>query len=121
MVNLGGPEAFSLGAHGVGCVGGDAVVVRLEGGFHTFEHPVSVLGLVVVVGEENVGEIDRAARDVNRLECVDKGLVEAFDVVVVGRANNGGEGRLVLRGEIFCVIGGGHGSDNKGNEEGLQW
>ena len=50
-----------------------------------------MLGLVVVAREENVGEIDRAARDVDRLECVDKGLFEAFDVVVVGGANNRGK------------------------------
>ena len=96
-LNIGGPEVFSLGAHGVGCVSGDAVVVRLEGGFHTFESPVPVLGLVIVFGEENVGEIDCAAWDIDRLGCVDEGLVEAFEVVVVGRANNGGEGCLGLR------------------------
>ena len=120
-LDLGGPEAFSLGAHGVGRVDGDGVVVRLERGFHTFERPVPVLGCVVVVGEENVGEIHRAAWDVDQLECVDEGLVEAFDVVVVGRANNGGKGRLGLREELFCVLGCGHGSDNEGDKDGVQW
>ena len=33
-IDIGGPEAFGLGADGIGCVVGDAVVVRLEGGFH---------------------------------------------------------------------------------------
>ena len=74
-----------------------------------------------VVQEENVREIDRAARDVDQLECVDKGLVEAFDVFVVGRADNGGEGRLGLCEEIFLVLRGGHGSDDEGDEEGAQW
>ena len=53
--------------------------------------------------------------DVNQLECIDEGLVEAFDVVFVGRAVKGGEGRLGLREEIFCVLGGSHGSDGKGD------
>ena len=72
---------------------------------------------MIVVREENVGEIDRAARDVDQLECVDERLVEAFDVVVVWRANDGGDGRLGLREEIFCVLRGCHGSDSKGDEE----
>ena len=120
-LNFGGPEAFSLGAHRVGCVDGDAVVVRLEGSFHTFGRPVPVLGLVVVVGEENVGEIDRAARDFIWLECVEEVLIEAFDIVVVGRADNGGESCLVLREELFRILWGDHGSDDEGDKEGAQW
>ena len=64
-LNLGGPEAFGIGADGVGCVAGDAVVVRLEGGFHLAERPPHMLDLVVVVGEEDIGEFDLAAWDVN--------------------------------------------------------
>ena len=45
------------------------------------------------------------------MECVDERLVEALDVVIVRRANNGGEGRLGLCKEIFCALGGSHGSD----------
>ena len=48
------------------------------------------------------------------MECVDKRLVEVLDVVVVRRANDGGEGRLGLREEIFRVLGGSHGYDGKG-------
>ena len=59
--------------------------------------------------------------DVDQLECIDEGLVEAFDVVFVGRAVKGGEGRLGLREEIFRVLMGGHGSDDKGEEDGAQW
>ena len=82
-LNIGGPEAFSLGAHSVGCVGSNAIVVRLEGDHYAFKLPVPVLGFVIIAREENIGEIDRSAQDVDRLECVDKGLVEAFDFVVV--------------------------------------
>ena len=48
------------------------------------------------------------------MECVDKRLVEALDVLVVWRADDGGEGRLGLRKEISCVLGGSNGSDGKG-------
>ena len=120
-LNLGGHEEFSLGTHGIGRIVRDDVVVRLEGGFHTSKRPVPVLGLVVVVQEENVGAINLSARDVNQLECVDVGLGEAFDVVVVGRTDNRGEGSLGLREEIFRILGGGHGSGDGGDEEGVQW
>ena len=53
--------------------------------------PPRVLVFVIVVGEEDVGEVDLAARDVDRLESIDKGFVEPLDVVVVGRANDGGK------------------------------
>ena len=58
--------------------------------------------------------MDRAARDVDRLEYIDELLVEAFDIVIVQRADNGGEGPLGLCEGIFCVLGGIHGSDGKG-------
>ena len=105
-LDIGGPEAFGLGADGVGRVAGDAVVMGLEGGFHVVERPPRVLGLVVVVVEEDIGEVELAAWDVDRLEGVDKGFAEALDLVVVGRTDDGGEGRLGLREEIFCALGG---------------
>ena len=51
------------------------------------------------------------------MECIDERLVEAFDVVVVWRSDNGGEGRLFLREEIFYVFGGSHDSDGENEEE----
>ena len=58
-----------------------------------------MIGFVLVVGEEDIGEVEFSAWDVNRLEGVDEGLVEALDVVAIGRAENAGEGRLGLRKE----------------------
>ena len=75
-----------------------------------------MLGPVVIVREDNDGEIDRAAQDVDQLECIYEGFVEAFDIVILGCAENGGKGRLGLRQEIFCVLGGGRGSDDEGNK-----
>ena len=49
-LDLGGLEALGLGADGVSRVGGDAVVVRLERGFHLVERPSHVLVFVIVVG-----------------------------------------------------------------------
>ena len=118
---LGGPEVFGLGAYGVVRVDGDAVVVCLEGGLHAFERRVPVFILLIVVREDNVGDINRATRDINRLECVDERLVEAFDVVVVLRADDGGKGRLGICEEIFRFLRVGHGSDGEGYEEGAQW
>ena len=66
---------------------------------------------MIAVGEEDVGEVNFPARDVDRLESVDGGLVEAIDVVVVGCADDGGKGRLGFREEIFCVLGGGRCAD----------
>ena len=117
-LDLGGPEAFGLGEDGFGRVGGDVVVIRLEGGFHSVERPPRVLVFVIVVGEEDIGEVNLAAWDVNRLEDVDEGLIEAINVVVVGSADDGGEGRLEFREEIFCVLGGGHCADDE--EAGVQ-
>ena len=54
-LNIGGLEAFGLGADGVGRVGGDAVVIILEGGFHLVERPPRVLVLAIVVGEKDIG------------------------------------------------------------------
>ena len=34
MLDLGGPEAFGLGADGIGRVTCNSVVIRLEGGLH---------------------------------------------------------------------------------------
>ena len=68
---------------------------------------------MIVVGEEDVGEANLAAQDVNKLESVDEGLVELLDVVVVGRADDRGEGRLSFCEEIFSVLGGGHCADDK--------
>ena len=47
-----------------------------------------MLDLVVVVGEEDIGEVDLAVWDVNQLEGVDEGFIEALDVVVVGRVDD---------------------------------
>ena len=60
-LDLGGPEAFRLGADGVGRVSGDVVVIKIEGGFHLVKRPPRVLVIVIVVGEENIGEVDLAA------------------------------------------------------------
>ena len=73
-----------------------------------------MFSLVIVVQEENVGEIDRAARDVDRMECVDKRLVDVFDVIVLWRVDDGGERRMGLREETFCFLWGSHVSDSKG-------
>ena len=78
-----------------------------------------MLGLVVVAGDEDIVEVDLANWDVDQLEGVDKGLVEALDFVIVGRTNDGGEGCLGLREEIFCILGDGHGADDKEGEQGL--
>ena len=56
QLNFGRPEAFSLGLYGVVCVGGDAVVVCLEGDLHAFERLVAaVFRLVIFVRNEDVG------------------------------------------------------------------
>ena len=47
--NLGGPETLGIGAYGVICVGGDALVLCLEGDLHAFERLVLVFSLVIVV------------------------------------------------------------------------
>ena len=54
------------------------------------------------------------------MEGVDKGLVEALDVFIVGRDDNGGEGCLGLREEIFRIFRGGHGADNEEGAQGLE-
>ena len=74
-----------------------------------------MLLLVFLVREEDFIQVDRAARDVDRLQSVDERLVEALDVVVVWRTDNRGKGRLGLREEIFSVLGGGHGFDREGS------
>ena len=54
--DFGRPEVFALGSYGVVCVGGDAVVVCLEGDLYAFERLVAaVFRLVVVIRKENVG------------------------------------------------------------------
>ena len=53
------------------------------------------------------------------MEGVDKGLVETIDVVVVGRADYGGEGHLGLREENFRILGGGNGADDEEGAQGL--
>ena len=60
-LDLGGPEAFGLGMEGVGRFDGDAVVVRLEEGFHLVKRPPRVLVFVIDVGEEDVEEVNLAA------------------------------------------------------------
>ena len=89
-LDLGGPEALGLGADGVGRVGGDVVGLRLDRGFHLVKRPPRVLVFVILVREEDVGEVDLAARDVDRLTSVDEGFVEPLGFVVVGRADDGG-------------------------------
>ena len=76
---------------------------------------------MVVVGEEDIGDVDLAAWDVDRLKGVDEGLVEALDIVVVGRADDGGEGCLGLRKEIFRILVGAHGDNKKKGAQGLAW
>ena len=76
---------------------------------------------MIAVGEEDAGEVDFAAWDVDQLEGVDKGLVEALDIVVVGRDEDGGEGCLGFREGIFCVLGGGHCADDEAGAQGLAW
>ena len=73
-----------------------------------------MLRLVVLVREEDVRQDDRAAGDIDRFQGVDERPVEALDVVVVRRSDDGGEGRLGLRKEIFGVLGGGHVFDCEG-------
>ena len=74
---------------------------------------------MVVFREEDIGEVDLTAWEVDRLEGAEKGLVEALDVVIVGRSNNGDEGCLGLREEIFFILGGGHGANDEEGEQGL--
>ena len=72
-----------------------------------------MLVFVIVFGEEDVKEVDLAARDVDRLDSVDEGFVEPLDVIIVRRADDGGEGRLGFCEEIVCVLGSGHCSDDE--------
>ena len=69
QLDFGRPERiFGLGSDGVVGVGGDTVVVCLEGNLHAFERLVAaVICLVVLVREEDVGQIERAVGDVNQL------------------------------------------------------
>ena len=54
--NLGQTEAFGLGSYGIVSVGGDAVVVCLEGDLHAFERLVAAkFRLVVLVRKEDAG------------------------------------------------------------------
>ena len=58
---------LGLGANGVVGVGGDSVVVSLKGNLYAFEScAAAVLCLVVLIREEDVGQVDHATRDVNR-------------------------------------------------------
>ena len=63
---------------------------------------------VFLIGDEDVGKVDRAAGDVNGLQVVDKRLVETLDIVVVWRADDGGEGCLNLRKEVLGKLGSGY-------------
>ena len=84
------PKALGLGTDGVVGVGGDAAIVSWEENLHALERrSVAVLCLVFLVREGDVGQVDRAAGEVNRLQGVDERLVEALDVVVVRRADDG--------------------------------
>ena len=87
-LDLGGPEALGLGADGVGRVGGDVVGLRLDRGFHLVKRPPRVLVFVIVVGEEDVGEVDLSARDVDRLDSVAKGFIEtSIDWIALPKAS----------------------------------
>ena len=93
----------------MGGVGGNAVVVSWEGNLNEHElQLVAVLRIVFLVGEEDVGQVDRDAGDIDRLQGVDERLVEALEVVVVWRADDRGEGCLSLREEILGDLGSGH-------------
>ena len=108
-LNILRPQALGLGADGVVGVGGDAVVVGGERNRHMLEcQAVAVLCFVFGIGEQDVGEVDRAAGDVDGLEGVDKRLVEPLDTVVVRRADDGGEGGLRLREEVLGNLGSCH-------------
>ena len=63
---------------------------------------------VVGVREQNAGEVNGAAGDVDRLEGVDKRLGEPLDIVVVRRADDGGEGGLRLNEEVLGDLGSCH-------------
>ena len=83
-LNLHRPQALGVGADGVGDVGNDAVVVGGEGNRHAIKRQTgSVLCFVLVIGEQDVRKVDRAAGDVDRLQGVDKRLVETLGIVVV--------------------------------------
>ena len=63
---------------------------------------------VVSVREQDAGEVDGAAGDVDLLEGVDERLGEPLDIVVVRRANDGGEGHLRLSEEVLGDLGSCH-------------
>ena len=65
----------------------------------------AVFFFVVGVIEQDVGEVNCTAGDVDRLEGVDEGFVEPLDIVVVRRADDGGEGGLRLRKEVLGNLG----------------
>ena len=56
QLDFGCLEAFGLGSYGIVCVGGDAVVVCLEGDLHAFERLVAtVFRLVFLIRKKDVG------------------------------------------------------------------
>ena len=62
------PKALGLGGDGIVGVGGDDVLVRLEGNLHVFKRCVAnVLCLVFLVREEDVGQVNRTAGYFDRL------------------------------------------------------
>ena len=56
---------------------------------------------VFFIRDQDVGKVNRAARDVHGLQGDDKRLVETLDIVVVRRVTDGGEGCLRLSEEVL--------------------
>ena len=63
---------------------------------------------VVGVREQEVGEVDGAAGEVNPLKGVDERLDESLDIVIVWLSDDGGEGSLRLREEVLVNLGSCH-------------
>ena len=63
---------------------------------------------VIGVRQQEVGEVDGAAGDVDRLKGVDECLGETLDIVVVWRADDESEGGLRLREEVLGDLGSCH-------------
>ena len=64
-----------------------------------------MLCFVFIISEQDVRKFDGAAGDVNGMQGVDKRRVETLDIVVLWRADDGGEGCLRLRKEVLGNLG----------------
>ena len=109
MNDLRCPQALGLGADGVCGTGGNAVVIGGERNRHALElRADAVFCFMAGVREQEVGEVDGAAGDVNLLKGVDERLGEPLDSVAVRRADDGIEGGLRLREEVLGDLGSCH-------------